>query len=111
VYAPALYVQVNANRYVFLTGQDDFNKDLTKTSYRKYQSAGLRNIHLMHILEMSHDLPGTTNFRKTLNYLDDREQRYRLIAPKHWQLLHSFYRCGKKGMLARQSLHQSGEVQ
>jgi predicted peptidase len=71
---PALYDQVKANRYVFLTGQDDFNKDLTKTIYRKYQIAGLRNIHLMDIPGMSHDLPGTKDFRRALNYLDDRKQ-------------------------------------
>jgi hypothetical protein len=65
----------------------------------------------MDILGMSYDVPGTKNFRKVLNYLDDREHRIRLIALKNWQLHHSSYRCGKKGMLARQSLHKPGEVQ
>ena len=71
---PPLFDQVKANRYVFLTGTDDFNRNLTKNIYRKYQKAGLQKIHLMDILGMAHKTPGTKDFRKALNYLDDREQ-------------------------------------
>jgi hypothetical protein len=70
---PPLYDQVKANRYVFLTGKNDFNSDLTKNIYRKYQSAGLRNIYLMDILGMAHKTPGTKDFRKAISYLDERE--------------------------------------
>ena len=70
---PALYDQVKTNRYVFVTGKDDFNNELTRNIYRKYQSAGLRNIHLMDILGMAHKTPGTKDFRKAISYLDQRE--------------------------------------
>ena len=70
---PVLYDQVKANRYVFVTGKDDFNNDLTKNIYRKYPSVGLCNIHLMGIPGMAHKTPGTKDFRKAISYLDQRE--------------------------------------
>ena len=105
------YDQVRANRFVFLTGKDDFSRGLTTNVYRKYQSAGLRNIHLMDILGMAHEAPGTRDFRKAINYLDDREQLYRLIAPKNRQLHHCPCHCGKKGLRARRSLHNPWGIQ
>ena len=70
---PAYFQYVKANRYVFLSGTDDFNLDLTYEIYRKYQAAGLRNIELIIIPRMRHGTPNTVNFRKAINYLDERE--------------------------------------
>lgn len=70
---PALIDRVRANRYVFLTGKDDFNRSLSKNIFRKYQSAGLRNIQPMDIPGMAHYVSDTKNFRKAINFLDERK--------------------------------------
>jgi predicted peptidase len=70
---PKLFEHVKANRYVFLTGEDDINRDLTGFIYRKYQDAGVPNVRLMIVRSMRHTNPDTENFRKALNYLDERE--------------------------------------
>ncbi len=69
---PKLFDQVKANRYVFLTGTEDFNRDLTGDTYYKYKKAGLRNIKLMVVPRMRHENPSTRNFRTAINYLDER---------------------------------------
>ena len=66
-----LFSQVKNNRYVFLTGSADFN--LTYRIYRRYESAGVKNIELIRVPRMSHSNPNTLYFRKAINYLDQRE--------------------------------------
>lgn len=66
-----LFSQLKNNRYVFLTGSEDFN--LTYRIYRKYESAGVKNIELIRVPRMSHSNPDTLYFRKAINYLDQRE--------------------------------------
>lgn len=70
---PKFFQHVKENRYVFLSGREDFNLGLTYEIYRRYQGAGLRNISLMVIPRMRHRNPGTRDFRKAVNYLDKRE--------------------------------------
>ena len=70
---PKLFQQVKTNRYVFLSGREDFNLGLTYEIYRKYQDAGLRNIKMMEIPRMRHSNPDARNFRKAINFLDERE--------------------------------------
>ena len=69
---PKLFEQIKTNRYVFLSGDEDFNRALTHSIYRKYQEAGLRNIKLMIIPGMQHSTPDSRDFRKAINYLDQR---------------------------------------
>ncbi len=70
---PSLFSHVENNRYVFLTGTADFNQDLTRKIYRKYQSAGLENVELINVPRMAHKNPDTRYFLKAINFLDQRE--------------------------------------
>ncbi len=70
---PSLFSHVENNRYVFLTGSEDFNQDLTYKIYHKYQSAGLENVELINVPRMAHKNPDTRYFLEAINYLDQRE--------------------------------------
>ena len=70
---PQMFSYVEKNRYVFLTGTEDFNRDLTYKIYRKYQSAGLVNVDLINVPRMTHQNPSTRYFLKAINFLDQRE--------------------------------------
>lgn len=69
---PVRFEQVRKNRYVFLSGQKDFNLGLTREIHRKYQEAGLSNIELMIVPGMPHSTPGARDFRAAINFLDQR---------------------------------------
>jgi predicted esterase len=70
---PPLFEQVETNRYVFLSGSNDFNLDLTKKIYRSYKGAGLSQIKLIVVPRMAHSNPNTKYFRQAVNFLDERE--------------------------------------
>ncbi len=70
---PTLFEQVETNRYVFLSGSNDFNLDLTKKIYRSYKGAGLSRIKLIVVPRMAHSNPNTKYFRQAVNFLDERE--------------------------------------
>ena len=70
---PPLFEHVKTNRYVFLSGSNDFNLDLTKKIYRRYKNAGLTEIKLIVVPRMAHSNPDTKYFREAINYLDERE--------------------------------------
>lgn len=70
---PDLHDRVMSNRYVFLTGGRDFNRDLTNKIYDRYERAGVANIDLMTISGMGHDEPGREDFRAAIQYLDKRD--------------------------------------
>lgn len=70
---PNLFEQIKANRYVFLSGDNDFNLESTMVVYRQYKKAGLSNVTMIRIRGMGHDNPDTKGFRKAINYLDGRE--------------------------------------
>lgn len=71
---PLQLEQVRKNRYVFLSGQRDFNLSLTREIHRKYKAAGLISIELMIIPGMLHSTPGTQDFREAINFLDERSE-------------------------------------
>ncbi len=68
-----MFSQVKKNRYVFLTGSDDFNRDQTHKIYRRYESAGITNIEYIKVPRMAHANPDTRYFLKAINFLDQRE--------------------------------------
>lgn len=70
---PRYFANMEQNRYVFLTGSDDFNRDLTYSTYFKYKKAGLENIELINVPRMSHQNPDTRYFRKAIEFLDQRD--------------------------------------
>ena len=71
---PKLLAQVMTNRYVFLSGHEDFNLGLTRKIHRQYENAGVPNIELMIIPRMGHKTPNTKDFRRAINFLDERKQ-------------------------------------
>ena len=69
---PAHFEHVEKNRYVFLTGSNDFNRDLTSRIFRKYEAAGLRNIEFIKVPRMGHSNPPTRYFQMAIDFLDQR---------------------------------------
>ena len=63
--------EVRANRYVFVTGRKDFNRDETRDVHRKYRKAGVNNLLLMDISGMDHTIPSAEKFAEAIAFLDD----------------------------------------
>lgn len=57
------------NRFVFLTGSRDFNRDETRAVYRRYMDAGALNSKLMIIPGMGHERPDEANMSEALDFL------------------------------------------
>ena len=70
---PTHFAHVQKNRYVFLTGSNDFNRDLTYRIFRKYESAGLTNIDVINVPRMGHSNPPARYFQKAIDFLDLRD--------------------------------------
>ena len=70
---PEQLASAATNRYVFLTGNRDFNRDLTRQVYRKFERLGLANVMLMIVPGMGHSRPDGAQFQEALRYLDTRE--------------------------------------
>ena len=68
---PAQIEKVRANRYVFVTGRKDFNRDETRDVHRKYRRAGVSNLLLMDISGMDHTIPSAEKFADAIAFLDD----------------------------------------
>lgn len=58
------------NRFVFLTGSKDFNRDETRNVYHRYLKAGAQNSMLMVLPGMSHEHPDATAMTEALQFLD-----------------------------------------
>ncbi len=64
----------DAHRFVFLTGENDFNRKETKNVYSAYRRAGVENSLYLEIRKMGHENPDARGFAKAIAYLDDRER-------------------------------------
>jgi predicted esterase len=64
--------QIQANHYVFVTGTEDFNLDLTRKIYRQYKKAGVENSKLIVSGRMGHRLPEPPDFTRAIKFLDSR---------------------------------------
>ena len=62
--------RMSPNRYVLMTGTDDFNLRDTRNVYKRYQQAGLPNLKYMNIPDMGHRLPSAHRLASALEYLD-----------------------------------------
>ena len=69
---PPAFEQIKKNRYVFLSGDKDFNLDLTKDIFRRYKRAGLTNIDLIIVPQMAHRTPDTKYFGRAVSFLDEQ---------------------------------------
>lgn len=63
--------QVHQNRYVFISGAQDFNLNETKQVYSKYKKAGAKNIKLMVVSRMGHSNPKKQKFAQAIRFLDE----------------------------------------
>jgi len=64
--------KIKQNRFVFITGRNDFNLEDTKRVFRKYKKAGIKNIKLLINPTMGHFNPDKKDFETAINYLDNK---------------------------------------
>jgi hypothetical protein len=68
---PEILGRVKSNRFVFLSGTQDFNLQDTKRVFKQYKAAGIKQIDLQVVPHMGHKLPGKSDFAAALAFLDD----------------------------------------
>jgi pimeloyl-ACP methyl ester carboxylesterase len=61
-----------SNRYVFITGEHDFNRSDMKNVFKRYQSAGLTSSLLMDLPDFAHEYPDADQLAKAIEFLDAR---------------------------------------
>jgi predicted esterase len=62
------------NRFVFLTGNKDFNRDETRQIYLKYIKAGAEHSKLMVVPNTAHELPDARTLTEALEFLGGRDE-------------------------------------
>jgi len=70
---PRRLEQIKQNSYVFITGTLDQALEPTKKAYRKYKNAGVENVKLMVIRDMTHKNPSRFKFAEAIEFLDSQE--------------------------------------
>jgi len=58
------------NRYVFISGTEDFKLAATARVYRKYKKTGIEDSKLIVIDGMGHELPDAETLDRALQFLD-----------------------------------------
>ena len=66
--------RVIQNRFVFLTGTQDFNLRETRNIHQRYLEAGAQNSKLMVVQGMAHVHPDADSLTEALEYLLDKDQ-------------------------------------
>ena len=69
---PKQIEHIRGNRYVFLSGDNDFNLESTLNVYQDYKDAGLSNVSMIRIPGMGHSNPDAKGLRRAISFLDDR---------------------------------------
>ncbi|NOX82515.1 MAG: hypothetical protein GXP06_05935 [Alphaproteobacteria bacterium] len=67
---PPLFDIIKKNRFVFLSGTQDFNLRETKKVYKLYNKAGVENTKLMVVANMAHAIPDSTKYDEAIGFLD-----------------------------------------
>jgi predicted esterase len=65
---------IAANRYVFVTGDGDFNRRETRRIYKKYIKAGIEQALLIDLRHFGHEYPNAEQLERALAFLDTRAQ-------------------------------------
>jgi hypothetical protein len=68
---PARLAAIAAKRYVFLTGDGDFNRREVRHVHKRYRKAGIRQTLLLDLPSFAHQYPGADDFERALAFLDD----------------------------------------
>ena len=63
--------RVRGNRYVFLTGSEDFNRSETRRVHRAYRRADVDNVMLLEVAGMDHRMPPPEDLAKAIAFLDE----------------------------------------
>jgi predicted esterase len=61
-----------ANRYVFITGERDFNRSDMKSVFSRYQSGGLTSSLLLDLPAFAHEYPNPEQLGQAIEFLDAR---------------------------------------
>jgi predicted esterase len=64
-----LLERIAKNRYVFLTGENDFNRRETRRVYKKYLRAGVSQVLLMDLPSFGHQYPNGEQFNQAVMFL------------------------------------------
>jgi len=67
---PEDFEALKENRYVFISGTEDFKLAATARVYRLYKKAGVDGSKLIVVDEMGHELPDSATVDKALGFLD-----------------------------------------
>ena len=62
--------RVRGNRYVFLTGSEDFNRSETRRVHRAYRRANVENVMLLEVPGMDHRRPPPEDLAQAIAFLD-----------------------------------------
>ncbi|HSM39821.1 MAG TPA: PHB depolymerase family esterase [Afifellaceae bacterium] len=62
--------RVRHNRYVFLTGDRDFNRAETRKVHRAYRRAGVTNVLLLEVAGMDHRMPPVEDLATAIDFLE-----------------------------------------
>lgn len=63
--------RVRDNRYVFLTGSEDFNRSETRRVHRAYRRADVDNVMLLEVAGMDHRMPPPEDLAQAITFLDE----------------------------------------
>ena len=72
----------NTGRYVFLTGDNDFNRDEMRSYYQYGYSKMLDKTHYIQVPGMGHSLPPANWYYKALLYLDNNKPAKKAPSPQ-----------------------------
>ena len=78
----SLIEHIAANRYVFLTGSDDFNLQETKRIHKKYRHAGVDQTLLMNLRHFGHEYPDAEQLNRAIEFLDTGLRKKRSASLK-----------------------------
>jgi hypothetical protein len=65
--------QAARNRYVFITGNEDFNRLDMKGVFSRYRKKGLTSSLLMDLRDYAHQYPNVEQLTQAIDFLDDRQ--------------------------------------
>jgi hypothetical protein len=72
---PARLAAIAANRYVFLTGDKDFNRREMRQVHQRYRKAGVPQTLLLDLPHFAHHYPGANDLERALAFLDGGAER------------------------------------
>ncbi len=72
---------IAANRYVFITGREDFNRAETRRVYDKYRRAGVESAQLIDLPSLGHEYPDADTLTRAIRFLDGERATSNMKRP------------------------------